>query len=527
MAKVTVIPSTKTSNFSHVFNPIVKRKVAAYARVSTDSDEQFTSFESQCNYYENYIKGKPDWEFVRVYADEGISGTNTKNRVQFNKMIEDALNGKIDLIVTKSISRFARNTLDTIDYTRKLKNKGVEVYFEKENLWTFDDKAEFLLAIMSSIAQEESRSISQNVTMGKRWSMKEGKVSFAYKSFLGYKKDNGKIAIDENEAVIVRLIYQDFLVKGKSCTGIANYLNELHVPTPMKKSKWTKNTVTSILRNEKYKGDAILQKTYVKNFLEHKVAVNKGELPKYFVENSHPAIIDKEMWEMVQYELKRRGEIGASYSASSIFSSKIICGDCGGFYGRKIWHSTDKWTKAIYQCNKKYAKGKAKCQTPYLTEDEIKNKFIEAYNKLMVDKSQVIEDAKTIINLLTDTSKLDCQIIEQENEMNVVSELVKSMIKENATKEQDQEDYSKRYHELESRYQKAKEKHEALNEEKNNKQAKAIALKSYLVKLEKAEEFITEWEDSLWMTVLDKAVVNKDRTITFYFVIGKEITLKI
>lgn len=528
MAKVTVIPSTKASAFStDAFSPIAKRRVAAYARVSTDSGEQFTSFESQCSYYEKYIKGKPEWEFVNVYADEGISGTNTRNRVQFNKMVEDALSGKIDLIITKSISRFARNTLDTIDYTRKLKNKGVEVYFEKENLWTFDDKAEFLLAIMSSIAQEESRSISQNVIMGKRWGMKEGKVSFAYKNFLGYKKENGEIAIDEGEAVIVRLIYQDFLVKGKSCTGIANYLNELHVPTPMKKSKWTKNTVTSILRNEKYKGDAILQKTYVKNFLEHKTVKNNGELPKYIVENSHPAIIDRDMWEMVQYELKRRGEIGASYSAKSIFSSKIVCGDCGGFYGRKIWHSTEKWSKAIYQCNKKYARGKERCQTPVLTEEEIKEKFIEAYNRMMVDKEQVLADAKEIIALLIDTSEIDSKISESESEMEVVSELVKSLIRDNAAREQDQKDYSRKYEELETRYEKAKERYDRLIEERGFKQAKAIAMKAYLARLKDAEQAIGEWDDSLWMTMLDKAVVNRDRTITFYFTIGKDITLKI
>lgn len=527
MAKVTIIPSTKVSTFSNAFNPVVKRKVAAYARVSTDSDEQFTSFEAQCNYYENYINSKPDWELVKVYADEGISGTNTKNRTQFKQMIEDALGGKIDLIITKSISRFARNTLDTINYTRKLKAKGVEVYFEKENLWTFDDKAEFLLAIMSSIAQEESRSISQNVTMGKRWQMKEGKVSFAYKTFLGYKKENGKIAIDEEQAVIVRLIYREFLVCGKTASAIANMLNSMHVITPGGKTKWTKNTVTSILTNEKYKGDAILQKTFIKDFLEHKAVKNQGELPQYFVENSHPAIIDKDMWEMVQAEIKRRKEIGPSYSSVNMFSSKLVCGDCGGFYGKKIWHSTEKWSKAIYQCNKKYARGKERCQTPFLTEEEIKDKFIEAYNRMMVDKEQVLADAKEIITLLTDTSEIDSKISESESEMEVVSEFVKSLIRDNAAKEQDQKDYSRKYEELETRYEKAKERYDGLIEKRGFKQAKAIAMKVYLARLKEAEQVIGEWDDSLWMTVLEKAVVNRDRTITFYFTIGKDITLKI
>lgn len=186
MAKVTVIPSKVNPLTLAPVGQIVKRRVAAYARVSTDSDEQYSSYEAQVTYYTNFIQSKPNWEFVKVYADEGISGTSTKRRDDFKEMIESALEKKIDLIITKSISRFARNTLDTITYVRKLKAVGVEVYFEKENLWSLDDKTEFLLTIMASIAQEESRSISQNVTLGKRWSMKEGRVSFAYKNFLGY-----------------------------------------------------------------------------------------------------------------------------------------------------------------------------------------------------------------------------------------------------------------------------------------------------------------------------------------------------
>ena len=233
MAKVTVIPSTK--------NPITQvqlgsnhvKKVAAYARVSTNTDEQYTSYEAQVYYYKKYIKERNDWAYTDVYADEGLSGTNTKRRPEFNRMISDALAGKIDLIITKSISRFARNTLDTISFVRKLKDKGVEVFFEKENLWTLDPKSELILTIMASIAQEESRSISQNVTWGKRASFQQGKVSFAYKRFLGYKKENNKIVIDEDEAIIVKLIYRMFLVEGKSITGIANHLTKLNVKTPV------------------------------------------------------------------------------------------------------------------------------------------------------------------------------------------------------------------------------------------------------------------------------------------------------
>ena len=336
MAKVTIIPSKINPITLTPVGQVAKRKVAAYARVSTDSDEQYTSYDAQVTYYTNFINGKPNWEFVKVYADEGISGTSTKRRDEFKEMIESALNGKIDLIITKSISRFARNTLDTISITRQLKAKGIEVYFEKENLWSLDDKTEFLLTIMASIAQEESRSISQNITIGKRWGMKEGKVSFAYKNFLGYKKVDGKIVIDEAQAETVRLIYMMFLKEGKTCTGIAEFLKSKGIPTPSGKScNWTKNTVYSILTNEKYKGDALLQKKYTADYLEHRVVPNNGELPQYYVENNHPAIIEREVWEMVQTEMMRRSMLGAAYSGNSIFASKLICGDCGKPYGKK------------------------------------------------------------------------------------------------------------------------------------------------------------------------------------------------
>ena len=215
---------------------------------------------------------------------------------------------------------------------------------------------------MASIAQEESRSISANVTIGKRWGFQEGKVSFAYKNFLGYKKGaDGKIEIDEAQAVIVKMIYRMFLIEGKTYTSIATYLAENGVLTPSGKStRWQKNTVLSILKNEKYKGDALLQKTFTDNYLEHSMKKNEGELPQYYVENSHPAIIDKYTWEQVQTELQRRMEIGNKYSSTSIFATKLVCEDCGGFFGKKIWHSTSKYARAIYQCNSKFKKGKDK-----------------------------------------------------------------------------------------------------------------------------------------------------------------------
>lgn len=526
MAKVTIIPSKINPITLTPVGQVAKRKVAAYARVSTDSDEQYTSYDAQVTYYTNFIKGKPNWEFVKVYADEGISGTSTKRRDDFKEMIESALNGKIDLIITKSISRFARNTLDTISITRQLKAKGIEVYFEKENLWSLDDKTEFLLTIMASIAQEESRSISQNITIGKRWGMKEGKVSFAYKNFLGYKKVDGKIVIDEAQAETVRLIYMMFLKEGKTCTGIAEFLKSKGITTPSGKScNWTKNTVYSILTNEKYKGDALLQKKYTADYLEHRVVPNNGELPQYYVENNHPAIIEREVWEMVQTEMMRRSMLGAAYSGNSIFASKLICGDCGKPYGKKKWHSTSKYAREIYRCNAKYNKAQTQCQTPNLTEEDIKTRFIKAYNLVMCDKKQVIEDTLAVIELLTDTADLDDEIANLQAKIERISSDVSLMVRENARMQQDQIKFAARYEELMKEYETQKAALEKAVKEKAYKTGKATKMRAYLEAMKKADDFLEEWSEEAWILMVETATVNRDKTITFKFANGQTIQI--
>ena len=269
MPRVTIIPAT--------INPVTKlpemsrkkRKVAGYARVSTDKDEQFTSYEAQVDYYTRFIKSHADWDFVKVYTDEGISALGTKNRDGFNEMVEDALAGAIDLIVTKSVSRFARNTVDSLVTIRKLKAKGVEVYFEKENIYSLDNNGELMLTILSSMAQEESRSISENVTWGQRKRFADGKISLPYKQFLGYdrgeKKDDPPV-INPGQAAIVRRIYRTFM-EGKTAGAIARELTAEGIPTPAGKTNWQASTVSSILQNEKYRGSALLQKHYTVDFL--------------------------------------------------------------------------------------------------------------------------------------------------------------------------------------------------------------------------------------------------------------------
>ena len=252
---------------------VVKRRVAAYARVSTDYEEQITSYQAQVRFYTNYIQSRSDWQFVDVYTDEGISALNTKRRDGFNRMITDALDGKIDLIITKSVSRFARNTVDSLSTIRKLKEHNVECYFEKENIWTFDGKGELLISIMSSLAQEESRSISENVTWGHRKRFAEGRITMCYSSFLGYRKgDDGLPEIVPEEAEIVRYIFSQFIM-GQTLYKIAAELTAQGIPTPGGKQKWAIGTIKNILTNEKYKGDALIQKSYTTDFLTKKKGV--------------------------------------------------------------------------------------------------------------------------------------------------------------------------------------------------------------------------------------------------------------
>ncbi len=310
MPTVKVIPATRDFHTGIEKTTTRKKRVGAYARVSTDSDDQLSSYEAQCDYYTRYIKSRPDWEFVGLYADEGISGTNTKHRDRFNAMIADALNGKIDLIITKSVSRFARNTVDSLTTVRKLKEKGVEVYFEKENIYTLDSKGELLITIMSSLAQEESRSISENVTWGKRKLFADGKVTLPYSSFVGYRKGaNGLPEIEPEGAKIVRRIYTEFL-NGRTARQIADGLSADGVPTPRRAKMWRCTTIISILTNEKYKGAALLQKSFTVDFLTKKMKPNEGEVPQYYIENSHPAIIDPVEFDLVQAEMQRRRKLG-------------------------------------------------------------------------------------------------------------------------------------------------------------------------------------------------------------------------
>ncbi len=359
-----------------------RRRVAAYARVSTDLDTQQNSYETQIEYYTSYIQSKTEWVFVGVYADEGITGTNYRRREGFNKMITDAMAGKIDLILTKSISRFARNTVDALTVTRKLKAEGIEVFFEKENISSMDAKAEMVFTIMSSIAQEESRSISENVRWGIQRNMEAGKVVVPWKSFLGYERgDDGLPHIVEEEAAVVRMIYHEYL-NGRTLQGIARLLIAKHIKTPCSKTRWTAESVRHILTNEKYKGDAVLQKTYTVDFLTKEIKTNNGERKQWYIRDSHDAIITPEAYKIAQIELKRRAKQHGKYY-NNPFTSKILCGDCGDvFVHREVYDDGKCLRKDVWMCNYGIRHGLC-CKTPMLSESQMRKSCTGVINRVL------------------------------------------------------------------------------------------------------------------------------------------------
>ena len=366
--------------------PTAKLRVAAYARVSTEKEEQEHSLEAQTDYFETYIKENPRWEFVGLYVDDGISGLSYHNRDGFNRMVADAIDGKIDLIITKSLSRFARNTVDALMTIRKLKSEGVGVFFQKEDINTLDSKGEFMLTLMSSFAEEESRSISDNVTWGKRKQFADGFYTVPFAHFLGYDRgiEKGEFIINEAEARVVRFIYM-LAFEYYSPTNIARLLIKLNIPTPGGKKIWQSSTVDSILANEKYKGDALLQKKFTVDFRTKKMKRNEGELPQYYVTGGHAPIIAPDTWDEVQ---RISLPVGQRLTRRYPMSSKLVCGECGGRYGMILWHSTT-YRNYVWECLSK-KQGKSRCQCTHIYAEEIESATAIALQRLYERNKKIV-----------------------------------------------------------------------------------------------------------------------------------------
>ena len=425
---VTVIPARKhTRKSKDEEKP--KLRVAAYCRVSTDSEEQATSYETQIEHYTAYIQGHPDWVLAGIFADDGISGTNTKKREEFNRMIDECMAGNIDMIITKSISRFARNTLDCLKYIRQLKDKNIPVYFEKENINTMDSKGEVMLTIMASLAQQESQSLSQNVKLGLQYRYQQGEIQVNCARFLGYTKDDNKrLVVVPEEAEIVKRIYREYL-EGASMLKIARGLEADGILNGAGNERWHTSNINNILRNEKYIGDALLQKTYTVDFLTKKRVKNNGIVPQYYVENSHEAIIPREIFMQVQEELIRRRIVHTSpngknrtFSSNHCFSQMIICGNCGEVFRRVHWNNRGK-KSVVWRCISRLENTGQFCDARTVLESTIEQVLITAINQTLCDKDSFLsilkDNIETVLSHENDTalSGIDKRLAELQAEL--------------------------------------------------------------------------------------------------------------
>lgn len=418
-------------------------KVAAYCRVSTEQDEQANSYDAQIEHYTAEIAKHSDWLNAGIYADKGITGTMAKKRPEFLKMIRKCRQKKIDLILVKSISRFSRNTVDCLEYIRELKALGIGVIFEKENINTLTETSEAMITIMGYFAQAESESISKNVTWGVRHAFSEGKVTFTHDIY-GYRKEYNPetkrqdiISIVEDEATVIREIFERYYA-GDSLTGICTYLNNNQiVPPGKKKDRWYPSTLQTILRNEKYKGDVLTQKTFCSDLLSHKREKNTGQLAQHYLENHHEAIIDRELFDKVQAEYARRNakkviktdgtqetQKKGRYNSKYALTDILVCGHCGAPYRRCVWtHHGNR--KVVWRCTTRMDYGKEKCNGSFTIEEEgLHQAILKAISNLSSRKEELKDELKAALSItLLDTgadmsiTSLEQQIKEQENDL--------------------------------------------------------------------------------------------------------------
>ena len=507
-----------------------KKRVCAYCRVSTNNEEQLDSYENQVSYYTNYIQNKLEWQYIDVYADEGISGTGTKNRIEFLRMIKEAKEGKIDLILTKSISRFARNTMDLLKYVRELKERGIAVLFEKENINTLESSGEVFLTIFSSIAQDESRNISENSRWGIVKGFKDGKVFCNTTRFLGYDKDiKGELIINENQAEIVKRIYREYL-EGKSYQAIANGLEKDGIPTVTGNKKWWDSTITGILTNEKYYGTLLQQKTVTIDFLTHKRAKNKGIDAQYRIEDNHEAIIPKEIFEKVQDEKERRAlTVGNlvgdrnKYSSKYPFSGKVICGDCGSAFKRRTWNSTNPSRKIVWQCKTYIQKGKDACTAKSVDEKVLEKAFVDVFNRLKTDKEGFVETiTKNIEKVLSQRSE-NTDLTEIENKIEAAKQELKGLIKLQTKGQMDEEVYNEEYVRLSGEVEK-------LRQEKTQVEKGDVDVEQYkqrvveIIKVINGQEgLLSKFDDNIFNALVDRIEILEATHFVFVLKSGMRV----
>ncbi|MCM1364510.1 MAG: recombinase family protein [Faecalibacterium sp.] len=514
-------------------NEYKQLNVAAYCRVSTDSDDQLQSYEAQVSYYTDHICKNPKWHFVGIYADEGITGTMVNKRERFKDMIKDCEKGKIDLILTKSVSRFARNTVDSLSYVRKLKAMGIGVFFEEQNIDTLTTDSEMFIGLYSVMAQSESENISANIRWGIQQRMKNGSYAFNYKTY-GYRKgEGGEPEIVPEEAEVVRKIFRMYL-DGATVDTIAKYIKENGIKNRNGHTDWKRETIRLMLSNEKYVGDLLMQKTFRTDCISKKTKKNNGELPKYLVSNNHPAIIDRDVFKMVQQERARRAgkrktsdktitELG-KYSSKYALSEILICGECGSPYRRRTINSHGE-KKIYWRCLNRIEHGSKYCSKSVGIEECVLHEAIcKGISRAVPQKEEILNAMKTTLEYAVTGEN---EVLDRYNiELNIkqLQEEADMMMVQASRTEGDTERY---FTEIESLYAKVKalrQQLETLQTDVDMSGSTDIEVKRIAEILEKEDFSFTEFDDIVIRRIVECIRVMGNKSIVIILKGGFEIT---
>lgn len=506
-----------------------KQNVTYYARVSTDNIEQEDSYERQKEHFTQKILARPDWNYVDGYADKGITGTKAESRKEFMRMIEDCRAGKIDRILVKSVSRFARNTVDTLKYIRELKDLGISIYFETQNIDTLTPGGEILITILAAMAEQESRTMSTNIKWAYQKRFKDGDVLISYRNTLGYTKEGKKgYAIVDSEAEIVRRIYREYLT-GRTMRDIAKGLNSDGITTKLG-NRWQANAVEGILGNEKYTGNAILGKSYKPDVLSKKRLNNDGQAPSYYVENSHPAIISQETFDMVQAERLRRHEMRSSdktgkgkYSSMYAYSGLLICGECGGKlrrFGRRLANGE---TVRIWLCITHQHRPDL-CKVRAIKELDIDKAYERAVKRLLGDMSEVVDMVKKNIEAEVNVGE-NGNLAPVQTRIEEIQEEIHDIFRKRRNWEISKEEYNSRYAALSEEYSELHEKELELKDADVQKQMTQKRLLEIADALGSEETDFTD--DTIKRLLLDCIKVVSKNEIEFQFKCGVTLTEKL
>jgi len=531
-SKVIIIPA----NPELAKQKAVKRqlRVAAYCRVSTDDEEQLTSYEAQQVYYTDKIMSNPEWTMVDVFADRGITGTSARKRPEFLRMIRLCRQKKVDIVLTKSISRFARNTVYCLKYIRALRELGIAIIFEKENINTLEADSEILITMLGAFAQAESESMSANIVWGKRQAMRDGKVTLQYRRLYGYRKGaDGNPEIIPEQAEVVRRIYDQYLA-GASLRQIKTSLEADNIPQPEYSAEWTLDVIKGILTSEKYRGDALMQKTFIKDCISKKVVRNNGQLPMYLAQNNHPAIIDRHIHDAVQAEMARRNAGRSpskknastgrtSYASRYALSERLVCGECGTLYRRCVWVKRGK-RRVVWRCVSRLDYGTKYCHnSPTLDEEPLQRAILAAINEVMDNRDELAHEIASTMELeLAPIPGKTISLADIQRGINDLEGHFNSLL-EQAAEQIGSQDYMAQFQKITNDIAALKAQRSRIEEQRKSSATAVRQLDRAVSLLKTASPDLIEWNESFIRQLVDTVKVLSENTIVVYLRGGIEI----